>query len=105
VASLLGQIYECQYLIRSNQSNDAIEKCSNILKDNPDYIPALYTLSLAYLCQKQPPKARNYLKRVAKMDYSDKFASDFENCYILLADLYIQVSNSFSNYDRQENMI
>ena len=41
MASLFGQIYECQYLIRSNQSNDAIEKCSNILKDNPDYIPAI----------------------------------------------------------------
>ena len=97
-------IYECQYLIRSNQSNDAIEKCSNILKDNPDYIPALYTLSLAYLSQKQPPKARNYLKRVAKMDYSNKFASDLENSYILLADLYIQVNLSASDFDRQENM-
>ena len=104
MASLPGQIYECQYLIRSDQSNQAIEKCSNILLDNPDYVPALYTLSLAYLSQKQSPKARNYLKRVAKMEYSSKFGSDFENCYILLADLYIQVNSVSSDHDREESM-
>jgi tetratricopeptide (TPR) repeat protein len=103
--SLIGQIFECQFLIRSNHPDQAIEKCSNILKDNTDYIPALYTLSLAYLSQKQPPKARNYLKRVSKMEYSSKFATEFENCYILLADLYIQVIYCIYLFNRAGNTI
>ncbi|RLN44133.1 hypothetical protein BBJ28_00010612 [Nothophytophthora sp. Chile5] len=35
------------------------------------------------------PKARNQLKRIAKMPYDQTLADDFERSYLLLADIYI----------------
>jgi tetratricopeptide repeat protein 21B len=56
-----------------------------------EYIPALYGLALGHVLMKQVPKARNYLKRVTRAEWSLEFSEDFEKSWILLADLYIQV--------------
>ena len=40
---------------------------------------------------KQPPRARNQLKRLAKMDWAMEYADEFERAWLLLADIYIQV--------------
>jgi hypothetical protein len=40
---------------------------------------------------KQPPKARNQLKRIAKMEWDSEYSEDFEKSWLLLADIYIQV--------------
>ena len=43
----------------------------------------------AYLMLKQSPKARNHLKRVAKMQFLAEMADDFEQGWLMLADVYI----------------
>eukprot|EP00842_Homolaphlyctis_polyrhiza_P002570 jgi/Hompol1/3313/HPOL_000546-RA len=39
---------------------------------------------------KQPPRARNQLKRVVKTDWTSENGDDLERCWLLLADIYIQ---------------
>lgn len=52
----------------------------------------------AYLLLKQTPKARNQLKRIAKMPYTTEDADDYETSWLLLADIYIQVSFLFFSF-------
>lgn len=54
-----------------------------------DHVPALLGLATAYMLTKQQPKARNQLKRIAKMAYDQSLADDFERSYLLLADIYV----------------
>ncbi|KAG6617338.1 Tetratricopeptide repeat protein 21B [Phytophthora cinnamomi] len=54
-----------------------------------DYVPALLGLATGYMLTKQQPKARNQLKRIAKMNYDQILADEFERSYLLLADIYI----------------
>jgi len=54
-----------------------------------DYVPALLGLATGYMLTKQQPKARNQLKRIAKMNYDQMLADEFERSYLLLADIYI----------------
>ncbi|RLN49385.1 hypothetical protein BBJ29_009436 [Phytophthora kernoviae] len=54
-----------------------------------DYVPALLGLAMGYMLTKQQPKARNQLKRIAKMNYDQTLADEFERSYLLLADIYI----------------
>ncbi|CEG46469.1 Tetratricopeptide TPR1 [Plasmopara halstedii] len=54
-----------------------------------DYVPALLGLATGYMLTKQQPKARNQLKRIAKMPYDQTLADEFERSYLLLADIYI----------------
>lgn len=52
-------------------------------------------MSIGYTYLKQSPKARNFLKRVVKSEWSFEFAEDLEKAWLLLADIYIQVQISF----------
>ena len=55
-----------------------------LLNTERDYLPALVCLSQAYLMLKQAPKARNHLKRVAKMAFMADQAGDFERGWHVL---------------------
>lgn len=54
-----------------------------------DHVPALLAMATAYMMLKQTPRARNQLKRVAKMSWSIADADEFEKSWLLLADIYI----------------
>lgn len=60
------------------------------LEEDRDYIPALLGLAIAYMLLNQQAKARNQLKRIAKMHYDQTAAEEFEKSYLLLADIYIE---------------
>jgi len=64
----------------------------NILEREKDYLPALLGMSIAFMLDKSTTKARNALKRIAKMPYSHDLAEEFERGYLLLADIYVQKS-------------
>jgi tetratricopeptide repeat protein 21B len=64
----------------------------DILEKEKDYLPALLGMSTTFMLEKSTTKARNALKRIAKMPYSHELADDFERGYLLLADIYIQKS-------------
>lgn len=55
-----------------------------------DHVPALLAMATAYMMLKQTPRARNQLKRIAKMNWSIVDADEFEKSWLLLADIYIQ---------------
>lgn len=52
-------------------------------------MPALLAMATAYMMLKQTPRARNQLKRIAKMNWSIVDADEFEKSWLLLADVYI----------------
>ena len=52
------------------------------------HFSAIYT---AYTVLKKAPQARNHLKRVFKLNYTPENANEFEKCYLMIADAYIQV--------------
>lgn len=55
-----------------------------------DHVPALLAMATAYMMLKQTTRARNQLKRIAKMNWSIVDADEFEKSWLLLADIYIQ---------------
>merc|ERR1711865_1071310 len=71
------------------QIENAISQLLELLNIERDYLPALVCLSQAYLMLKRSPKARNHLKRVAKMQFLAEMADDFEQGWLMLADVYI----------------
>ena len=52
-------------------------------------VPCLVGMATALQMMKQTPKARNHLKRVAKAQYNQEEADEFERGWLLLADIYI----------------
>merc|ERR1719272_2114361 len=86
------QVLEAYTLVAYRQKaqiENAISQLLELLNIERDYLPALVCLSQAYLMLKQSPKARNHLKRVAKMQFLAEMADDFEQGWLMLADVYI----------------
>lgn len=53
-------------------------------------VGSIYGISSAYVILKQPQRAKNQLKRIAKNIWTFEEAEYLERCWLLLADLYIQ---------------
>ena len=60
-------------------------------------VGAVLGMATAYMLLKQTPRARNQLKRVAKYSWNFEDAEHLERCWLLLADIYIQVLSSVIN--------
>ncbi|XP_046549679.1 tetratricopeptide repeat protein 21B-like [Haliotis rubra] len=80
-------------LIASKQKSN-VEKALSAFMDiasyERDHVGALYGMAAAYMVLKQTPRARNQLKRVAKINWNMQDANELEKSWLLLADLYIQ---------------
>ncbi|KAI4887077.1 hypothetical protein NFI96_013965, partial [Prochilodus magdalenae] len=63
---------------------------TEIANSEKDHVPALLAMATAYMILKQTPRARNQLKRIAKMNWNIVDADEFEKSWLLLADIYIQ---------------
>ena len=61
-----------------------------ILEKESDYVPAILLLAISYILIKQDSKARNQLKRIAKMPYNPLAAEEFEQSYLLLTEIYTE---------------
>ena len=55
-----------------------------------DSVPLFVGMAIGHTILKQTPRARNQLKRVAKMQWNSEDAEEFEQAWLLLADIYIQ---------------
>ncbi|KAI8612411.1 hypothetical protein BC830DRAFT_1231247 [Chytriomyces sp. MP71] len=87
------QILECHSWMATKQKSEierALNHFSQILQEEPDHVPSLLGIAVAYMLLKQPPRARNQLKRIVKMDWNVQYADDFERAWLLLADIHIQ---------------
>ncbi|XP_041120641.1 tetratricopeptide repeat protein 21B [Polyodon spathula] len=82
------------YCLLATKQKANVEKALNafteIASNEKDHIPALLGMATAYMILKQTPKARNQLKRIAKMNWNAIDADEFEKSWLLLADIYIQ---------------
>uniref|UniRef100_A0A665UEE5 Tetratricopeptide repeat domain 21B n=1 Tax=Echeneis naucrates TaxID=173247 RepID=A0A665UEE5_ECHNA len=67
----------------------ALSVFTEIANNEKDHVPALLAMATAYMMLKQTPRARNQLKRIAKMNWSIADADEFEKSWLLLADIYI----------------
>uniref|UniRef100_A0A671XG33 Tetratricopeptide repeat domain 21B n=1 Tax=Sparus aurata TaxID=8175 RepID=A0A671XG33_SPAAU len=88
----LLRILENYCLLASKQKSN-VEKAlgvfTEIANNEKDHVPALLAMATAYMMLKQTPRARNQLKRIAKMNWSIVDADEFEKSWLLLADIYI----------------
>ncbi|KAF0696238.1 Aste57867_12996 [Aphanomyces stellatus] len=101
--TLRVRVLEC-YTAMAVKSKAMVEKATatllELLEEDRDNVPALLALATAYMLAKQQPKARNQLKRIAKMNYDASIPDEFERSYILLADIYV----SRSKYDLAQEL-
>ena len=75
--------------------------CWPCLQDR-DHVPTLLAMATAFMLLRQKPKARNQLKRIAKMPYTPEYGEDFEASWPGVAakpcrrrDAWTQNSHSF----------
>ena len=58
----------------ATKSKPNVEKALNMFMEiaaaERDHVPALYGMAAAYMVLKQTPRARNQLKRIAKMSWT-----------------------------------
>uniref|UniRef100_A0A8C9YUL6 Tetratricopeptide repeat domain 21B n=1 Tax=Sander lucioperca TaxID=283035 RepID=A0A8C9YUL6_SANLU len=81
----------CCLLATKQKANveKALSVFTEIANNEKDHVPALLAMATAYMVLKQTPRARNQLKRIAKMNWSLVDADEFEKSWLLLADIYI----------------
>ncbi|XP_015214562.1 tetratricopeptide repeat protein 21B isoform X1 [Lepisosteus oculatus] len=82
------------YCLLATKQKANVEKALNVFTEiantEKDHVPALLGMATAYMILKQTPRARNQLKRIAKMNWNAIDADEFEKSWLLLADIYIQ---------------
>ncbi|CAL8321389.1 unnamed protein product [Merluccius merluccius] len=86
------RILESYCLLATKQKTNvekALSVFTEIANTEKDHVPALLAVATADMILKQPPRARNQLKRIAKMTWSVADADEFEKSWLLLADIYI----------------
>ncbi|KAJ3246801.1 Tetratricopeptide repeat protein 21B [Chytriomyces hyalinus] len=91
--SVRTQILECHSWMATKQKSEierALNHFTQILQEEADHVPSLLGIAVAYMLLKQPPRARNQLKRIVKMDWNVQHSDDFERAWLLLADIHIQ---------------
>eukprot|EP00658_Telonema_sp_P-2_P049449 TRINITY_DN37609_c0_g1_i1.p2 TRINITY_DN37609_c0_g1~~TRINITY_DN37609_c0_g1_i1.p2 ORF type:complete len:156 (+),score=50.35 TRINITY_DN37609_c0_g1_i1:176-643(+) len=57
-------------------------------------------MSTGFMMLKQSPKARNNLKRIVKMPFNDRESSEFERCWLMLAEVYMESGK----YDQAQDL-
>ena len=75
----------------SKKQEKAVERCMDVLNVDNSYVPALLCLANANHLLHQPAKARNYLKRISKMKFNLFYVDEFEQSYLLLAEMYVEL--------------
>uniref|UniRef100_A0A8C5LIB4 Tetratricopeptide repeat protein 21B n=1 Tax=Jaculus jaculus TaxID=51337 RepID=A0A8C5LIB4_JACJA len=98
------RILENYCLMATKQKSNveqALSAFTEIAASEKDHIPALLGMATAYMILKQTPRARNQLKRIAKMTWNPVDAEEFEKSWLLLADVYIQLAK----YDMAEELL
>eukprot|EP01137_Pigoraptor_chileana_P035464 Opistho-2@29514 len=91
--SFRHQILECNALMATKLKTNiekALTQYMELLNTERDSVAALLGMATAYMLLKQTPRARNQLKRIAKMNWNASEADDFERAWLLLSDIYVQ---------------
>jgi tetratricopeptide (TPR) repeat protein len=82
------------YCLRATRSKShvqlVLESFIEILEDDQDYLPAILGLATAYMVDKEPHKAKNLLKRIAKLAPHQHDGEDFAKANLLIAKLNVE---------------
>lgn len=94
------------YALMASKSKPNIEKALSgfmemATSEQTESVPALLGVATAYMMMKQTPRARNQLKRIAKMEWNPVDAEEFEKSWLLLSDIYI----SSGKYDMATELL
>jgi tetratricopeptide repeat protein 21B len=89
------EVLRCQTLIASRNAgkcDEAISRLALLLEADPNYIPAIYALSIAFMVTSQAPKARNQLKRLLKLPTAGagEWAEESVGAWLMLSDIYAE---------------
>ncbi|CAI2728811.1 unnamed protein product [Schistosoma spindalis] len=68
----------------------ALETFAEMSHKDPDSVAPIYGAAVCYIQLKQSQKARNQLKRLAKVPWNFQDAEELEKSWLLLVDMYIQ---------------
>lgn len=86
-------VLEAYCLIATRSKEDAEQACERLAEaaaEDPESVPVLLALATGFLSLKQAPKARNQLKRIAKMPrYAAEDWEEFEKAWLMLAELQL----------------
>ncbi|CAL8090938.1 unnamed protein product [Calicophoron daubneyi] len=77
----------------------ALESFAQMAKEEPDNGTVIYGAAACYMMLKQTQKAKNQLKRLAKVPWNVQEAEELEKAWLLLADIYIQSGKSDLSHD------
>ncbi|XP_050953552.1 tetratricopeptide repeat protein 21A isoform X2 [Labeo rohita] len=69
----------------------AVLELTDMQAKNVTLEASLLMMAQGFVQLKQIPRARNFLKRLTRMEWSDANADDLENASLLLADMYIKM--------------
>ncbi|KAK2854581.1 hypothetical protein Q7C36_006450 [Tachysurus vachellii] len=78
------------YSKEPKQIESAVHVLSDMIEKKVMLETSIFVVAQALLLLKQIPKARNFLKRISKMQWTPDIAEDFEKSCLLLADMYIK---------------
>eukprot|EP00595_Chromulina_sp_UTEXLB2642_P003125 CAMPEP_0196764608 /NCGR_PEP_ID=MMETSP1095-20130614/6498_1 /TAXON_ID=96789 ORGANISM="Chromulina nebulosa, Strain UTEXLB2642" /NCGR_SAMPLE_ID=MMETSP1095 /ASSEMBLY_ACC=CAM_ASM_000446 /LENGTH=319 /DNA_ID=CAMNT_0042120631 /DNA_START=3380 /DNA_END=4336 /DNA_ORIENTATION=- len=90
--ALKFKVLENNYLLATKQKtlvSKAMASYSAILDKDPDYLPAVLGMATGFMVEKSEHKAKNLLKRVAKMEINENDGEDYEKANLLLAKFHI----------------
>lgn len=86
-------VLEAYCLIATRNKEDAERACAQLAEvaaEDPENVPVLLALATGFMSLRQAPKARNQLKRIAKMQrYVAEDWEEFEKAWLMLAELQL----------------
>jgi tetratricopeptide repeat protein 21B len=69
----------------------SFQQINTYVVNDSEFIPAYLFLANYFMVTNQPAKARNSLKRIAKMKFSEEYSVEMEKSLLLLAHCYIAI--------------
>ncbi|XP_048030804.1 tetratricopeptide repeat protein 21A isoform X1 [Megalobrama amblycephala] len=79
------------YSKEAKQVERAVLELTDMMSENVMLEASLLAMAQGFLQLKQIPRARNFLKRLTRMEWNDANADYLENACLLLADMYINM--------------
>mmetsp|Transcript_22606 Transcript_22606/g.70743 ORF Transcript_22606/g.70743 Transcript_22606/m.70743 type:complete len:148 (+) Transcript_22606:3494-3937(+) len=89
-----AQILKARVIMATSKSDidRAMQILLEVIQTDQNCVPAIFGISMGFLMEGSIAKARNALKRIAKLPHSHGWIRELERSYLFLADIYIRRS-------------
>lgn len=97
------KVLQNYWLLATRQKSNidtAMQSFIEMLEKDQDYLPAVLGMATGFMVEKNQHKARNLLKRVAKMEINQHDGDDFGKANLLLAKFFVDKSM----YDQAQDL-